>query len=220
MRATLDDLLVSADPARPALDDPAVHAALADLVADTAAVEPLPLGTRRRMPVRRWAVPVAAGVLTLGATAAAAEGVFDLFSADSPIHLSTTHELAGGTGGCGLFVNVLPADGEARTDASGVTIQSGSPETFDQAEYDAVADFMATHDWDAELAGVEWENTTYDDVPGGGVEGSGTVDLDGVQAKITAALEREGLNAGGSADLVTAVSCGVSSDGSQPWSGS
>ncbi|WP_454296091.1 hypothetical protein [Salana multivorans] len=225
MRPDLDDLLRTADPAPPTTTQgPAVESALSGLVASTRVSDPISLAARRPSRARRWAIPATVGLVLVGGTAAAGggalDGVFDLFSQDSPVHLSTSHELVGGTGGCGLFVNVLPADGEARTDESGLTIQSGSAATFDQTEYDAVLEFVESHDWESELAGLEWENTVYLPGPNGGISGEGTVDLDVVTNRVTQVLDREGLNSTGSAELVTTASCGVSSDGSQPWSGS
>ena len=223
MRPDLDDLLRTADPAPPTTTQgPAVESALSGLVASTRASDPTPLAARHPSRARRWAIPATVGLVLVGGTAAAGggafDGIFNLFSPAAPVHVSTWQELPdGGGGGCALFYNALPADGQARTDESGLTIQAGSPETFDQAEYDAVVAFMESYDWETELADIQWEDSTLTRGTDGGIYSNGTVDPDLVTDRVTQVLEREGLNPGGSADIVATAMCGVSSNGNAPW---
>lgn len=217
MRPDLDTLLRSADPARSTTSDPAVRAALADLAADTRAVEPDRIAPRRH-PARRWVVPATVALVAVGGTAAAFGDAIDLFSPSSPVHLSTWGELGdGGSGGCDFFYNAVPADGQPHTDESGVTIQAGSAETFDQDEYDAVVAFLETHDWDSELAGIDWDLTEYAVGDDGSLTGSGSIDSDPLEARVTEVLADHGLNTGGSATLVATAACGVSMGDSAPW---
>lgn len=235
MRSDLDELLTTADPATHYLhsgvgtvvDTTELGAALDELVSDTSVAEPLQLPAHRtRNTARpltragRWVVPVAVGLVAVGGTAAATAAVLDFFSPDSPITVSEWVELPGGaTHGCDLFYNVVPADGVSRTDANGLTVQEGSPDTFDASEFDAVVAFLAAHDWETELAGLPWQDFGVTQAPDGSLEGSGSVDTAAIDARVADVLAHEGLNSGGSAHLVATVSCGVGI-GDAPGSGS
>jgi hypothetical protein len=153
---------------------------------------------------------VVGGLVLTGGLAAAAPSLIDLFSDDSPVVTSVEFEVPSGAAeaSCSLFLNVVPADGQVHADSSGGETSGGSPETFDQAELDAVETFLRTHDWSdviAEVAPFDGTTVTSDELGGTSLEGSFTSIKDAVEE----ALAAEGLNASGSAILVETSQCGV-----------
>lgn len=222
MRPDLDDLLRTADPAPPTpTQGPAVESALSGLVTSTRASDPISLAARRPSRARRWAIPATVGAVLVGGTAAAGGAALGLFESRAPISASEwqTFDSAGG-GGCAFFFDVFPADGSEYVDDTGFRVQIDAIPGYSQAEFDAVKEFVDSHDWAQELTGISWAD--FDVAPNdvGGIEGRGTTDNTALLDRINAVLAENGLNTGGSAQPDGYTTCGVSSDGQAPWSGS
>lgn len=200
----LDARLRAADPARLTLD--AADAAQ-DLAGRTAGLAP---GTRRLARVRRPVLvgAVVGGLALTGGAAFAAPALLDLFSPSSPIAVTVP---LGDVGSCSAFVNLVPADGVTHTDKSGLDVKEGSAATYDQREFDAAAAFVKSHDWSSVVAGIHPFADVQVTTTGGTSSVSGAFDTAQLTKAVKAVLAQNGLDAGGSAAIVTTGSCGTGS---------
>jgi hypothetical protein len=198
----LDARLRAADPANLTLD--ATHAAQ-DLAGQVGGLAP---AARRFGRVRRPVLvgAVVGGLALSGGAAFAAPALIDLFSSSSPIAVTVP---LGDAGSCSLFVNVVPADGATHTDKTGLKITKGSAATFDQREFDATAAFVKSHDWSSVVAGTHPFADVHATTKDGTTSGSGVFDTDQITHAVQAELTQNGLDAGGSAAIVTTGMCGT-----------
>lgn len=84
-------------------------------------------------------------------------------------------EVGSGSASCSAFLNNVPADGTAYTDASGLVTRGGSASTFEQADFEATEAFLREHDWSSVIAQVDPFGDVTTESRDGGVAMAGPV---------------------------------------------